>query len=344
MTAVLSRVIRFREIGEPTMVLVQERIDIPDPPSCRVRVRVLAAGLNPADWELCRGFMPGTLPRGIGFDVAGIIDAVGDDVDQDSSGPETARVGDVVFGTADFVGQRSAGAADFAILSTWFRVPAGLEPVRAATLPMVVQTAVWTLELMDLTPGGTLLVHGAGGMVGYAAVQIALRRGAHVIATAGPTFTADLQRFGAHVTTYGEGMAARVRALTAGQDIDMVLDTSRPSPHTLPDLIALAGGDPSRVVTISNHQQARELGARVNIDELRPGLTPLTVLLPEYASLAATGAFRLPIAKAYPLAQWRDAVKLSLSGNPHGKIVLLPNPGIDASHLNPAQAVTTPRR
>jgi len=326
MPSVSSRVIRFHEIGEPLDVLRQERIEIPHPPSDRVRVRVLAAGLNPADWGLCRGLMPGTLPRGIGCDVAGIVDAVGPDaadVDRDT-GSGIVGVGDVVFGTADFVGQPSAGAADLAILNTWFRVPDGLDPVQAATLPMAVQTAAWTLELMDLHPGVTLLVHGAGAMVGYAAVQIALRRGARVIATAGPTFTADLEGFGARVTTYGEGMPARVRALTGGHDVDLVLDTPRPSPGTLPDLIPLAGGDPRRVMTISNHEEARNLGARVNIDELRPGLTPPTDLLPQYASLAAQGAFRLPIAKSYPLEQWRDAVHLSLAGNPHGKVVLLP--------------------
>jgi NADPH:quinone reductase-like Zn-dependent oxidoreductase len=317
MAAVPSRVIRFHDLGEPLDVLREERVEIPDPPSGTVRVQVLATGLNPADWELCRGFRPGTLPRGIGYDVAGIVDAVGD-------GRTTVKVGDVVFGTADFVGQPSAGVADAAILNNWFRVPDGLDPVRAATLPMVVQSAAWTLELMDLAPGATLLVHGAGGMVGYAAVQIALSRGAHVIATAGPTFAADLERFGARVTPYGEGMPDRVRALTGGGDVDLVLDAPRPSPGTLPGLIALAGGDPKRVVTISNHEEARTLGARVNIDELRADLTPLPTLLPEYANLAARGQFSLPIARSYPLEQWRDAVELSLSGNPHGKLMLNP--------------------
>jgi NADPH:quinone reductase-like Zn-dependent oxidoreductase len=211
-------------------------------------------------------------------------------------------------------------------LNNWSPVPDGLDPVQAATLPMVVQTAAWTLEVMNLTPGATLLVHGAGGMVGYATVQIALSRGAQVIATAGPTFTADLEGFGARVTSYGTGMVDRVRALTDGEDVDLVLDTPRPSPGTLPDLIALAGGDPRRVMTISNHDEARALGARVNIDELGPGLTPLTELMSEYAALAAQGAFRLPIAQSYPFGQWRDAVQLSLSGNPHGKVVLLPSP------------------
>ena len=325
MALVPSRVIRFHENGEPFDVLREERIEIADPSSGGVRVRVLAAGLNPADWELCRGFMPGTLPRGIGYDVAGVVDALGDDVDQDGDAArEAVRAGDLVFGTADFVGQPSAGAAEVAILDNWFRVPAGLGPVRAATLPMVVLTAAWTLELMHLAPGATLLVHGAGGMVGYAAVQIALRQGVHVIATAGSTFTDDLRGFGASVTAYGEGMPARGRELTHGTDVDLVLDTPRPSPGTLPGLVALAGGDPKRVMTISNHDEARDLGVRVNTDEMGPGLTPLSVLLPEYASLTAHGVFRLPVAKTYPLDRWREAVELSLSGNPHGKVVLVP--------------------
>ncbi|OLM01591.1 Quinone oxidoreductase [Pseudonocardia sp. Ae406_Ps2] len=314
--------IRFHKTGEPFDVLREERVEVADPPSGRVRVRVLAAGLNPADWELCRGFMPGRLPRGIGFDVAGVVDAVGPDiVDHESA---LVRPGDVVFGTADFTAQPSAGAAEYSIINSWSPVPEGLDPLQAAVLPMAVQTAAWTLELTDVQPGATLLVHGAGGMVGYAAVQIALRRGARVIATAGPTFTADLEGFGARVTSYGDGMPERVRALTDGADVDVVIDTARPAPGTLRDLIELAGNDPRRVMTISNHDEARELGARVNIDEFRPGLTPLAELLPTYAALAARGEFHLPIARSYPLAEWRDAVALSLLGNPHGKVVLEP--------------------
>ncbi|TQS45285.1 NADP-dependent oxidoreductase [Cryptosporangium phraense] len=306
MAARQSRVLRFHELGEPTDVLRLEQVEIPDPSPDHVRVRVLATGLNPADWELCRGFMPGPLPRGIGYDVAGVDDTTGERL----------------FGTADFVGQPSAGAADVAILNSWYPIPDGLAPTEAATLPMVVQTAVWTLELMGVDEGSTLLVHGAGGMVGYAAVQIALRRGARVIATAGPTFAQHLENFGAQVTGYGPGMPDRVRELT--KDVDLVLDTPRPSPGTLPDLIALAGGDPTRVMTISNHDEARELGARVNVDELRPGLTPPADFLPEYAELAARNEFRLPVARTFPLDDWREAVDLSLSGNPRGKLVLIP--------------------
>jgi NADPH:quinone reductase-like Zn-dependent oxidoreductase len=317
MSAVASRSIRFHEHGEPLDVLREELVEVPDPGAGQVRVRVAAAGLNPADWEVCRGFQAGALPRGIGFDVAGMVDAVG-------AGVEGVAVGDAVFGTADVMGQGSGGAADAAILRSWFPIPAGLAPEQAATLPMVVTTAVWTLDVMGVGPGMTLLVHGAGGMVGYAAVQVALRRGARVIATAGPAFTAELEGFGALVTSYGDGMVERVRALADG-DVDLVLDAPRAGAGGMAALIEIAGGDPRRVVTISNHAEARELGARVNIEELLAGgAFPSDAILADWAALAAAGEFRLPIARTYPLGAWRDAVALSLTGRPHGKLVLIP--------------------
>jgi NADPH:quinone reductase-like Zn-dependent oxidoreductase len=316
MSPVASTAIRFHEYGEAPDVLREEHVEVASPAAGRVRVRVYAVGLNPADWELCRGFMAGSLPRGIGYDVAGTIDAVGDDV-------EDAGIGDLVFGTADFAGQPSAGAADIAILDSWYRVPDGLDPVKAAVLPMAVQTATWTLDAMGLEPGTTLLVNGAGATVGFAAVQIALRRGARVIATAGPALAGELATFGALVTPYGEGMADRVRDLADGP-VDLVFDAPPPNAGSIPELIAVAG-DPSRVMTISNHDEARRLGARVNLDHIDiAGLAPAATFMPQYASLAADGAFHIPIARTYPLDEWRNAVKLSMSGHPHGKVVLLP--------------------
>lgn len=317
MPAIPSRTVRFHEYGEPSDVLREERTEIPEPGAGHLRIRVTAVGLNPADWEVCRGFQAGGLPRGIGFDVAGTVDAVGAEVDG-------VAVGDHVFGTADVTGQASGGLADAAILREWFPLPGGLDDIHAATLPMVVKTAVWTLDAMDVGRGSTLLVHGAGGMVGFAAVQVALRRGARVIATAGPTLAGQLEEFSARVTPYGEGMPDRVRAL-AGGDVDLVLDTPRPSPGTMADLIALAGGVPSRVVTISNHDEARQLGARVNLDLLlASGAFPDAGVVAEYAELAARGEFRLPVARTFAFGEWREAMEASVSGAPHGKLVVLP--------------------
>lgn len=314
MSAVPSRTIRFHENGEPAAVLREERVEIPDPPAGRIRVRVLAVGLNPADWALCMGFMPGTLPRGIGLDVAGTIDAVGDDVDNVS-------IGDLVFGVPDFIGQPSAGAADVAILNHWFRVPEGLDTIEASVLTMPVQTAAWTLRAMGVGPDTTVLIHGAGSTVGFAAVQIAKRMGARVIATAGSTYAAELEGFGAAVTPYGDGMPARVREL-AGDPIDLVLDTAPPNPGSIAALIDIAG-DATKVFTISNHEEARRLGAHSNL-EVISAPTPLEQLLPEYAELAAKGDFRIPIARTFAFGDWRDAVALSMSGRARGKLVLLP--------------------
>jgi NADPH:quinone reductase-like Zn-dependent oxidoreductase len=316
MSALESRTIRFHEIGEPLDVLREDQTQIPDPGEGRIRVRVAATGLNPADWALCRGFLPGALPRGIGFDVSGTVEAIGDGVGD-------VAIGDLVFGSSDFTAQPSSGAADVAILRLWYAVPTGLGAVHAAVLPMVLQTAHWTLDLMKVGAGETLLIHGAGSMVGYAAVQLALRRGARVIATAGTTFASDLEGFGAIVTPYGEGMVERVRSRAHGS-IDQVLDTSRTNPGAMAALIDIAG-DPRRVVTVSNHDEARRQGARVNIDELMAaGGFPNSDFLADDAALAAAGEFTIPVAKIFPLNEWRAAAALSLSGMPHGKVVLVP--------------------
>src|SRR5271156_2077054 len=162
------RTVRVHTYGEPADVLRLEEVAVPRPGADRIRVRVHACGLNSADWALCRGFFPVPPPRGIGLDVSGTVDAVGD-------GVMGVNVGDFVFGVPDFIGYPTAGASDYAILAVWAPVPKGLGLVEAATLPMAVETAVRSLDLLGLA---------SGTMTGFAAVQMALMRGAHVIATA----------------------------------------------------------------------------------------------------------------------------------------------------------------
>ncbi len=126
---------------------------------------------------------------------------------------------------------------------------------------------------------------------------------------------------GVQVTPYGTGMADRVREL-AGGPVNLVFDAAPPNPGSIPELIAIAGA-PWRVMTISNHDEARQLGARVNLDHaIDPA--PAHTFLPHYASLTADGVFGIPIARTYPLHEWRAAVELSMSSHPRGKLVLLP--------------------
>ena len=304
--------IRFDRYGEPLDVLRLEEAAVPNPGAGHIRVRVHACGLNPADWALCRGLFATKLPRGIGLDVAGTVDSIGE-------GVTDVHVGDAVLGVPDFRGYEAAGASDFAILNVWAQVPEGLDLVDAAALPMAVETACRGIDLLSVAAGSTLLVYGAGTVIGFAAVQMALLRGARVIAAAGETFARQLRSFGATVTPYGGGMVERVLEMCGGTP-DLILDAG-PISDVLPDLARVADGDGHRIVTISNHGPVAErLGVRNSFGgELRYNA------LGEFAKLAAEGRFTIPVSLTFPFDQWPEAVKISLSGRAQGKLVLIPS-------------------
>jgi NADPH:quinone reductase-like Zn-dependent oxidoreductase len=308
------RTVRFHEYGEPADVLHLETTEVPVPGPGRIRVLVHACGLAPADWALCRGLFAGELPRGIGIDVSGTVQAIGDDVTD-------VALGDPVFGTADWRGALSAGASDQAIMDHWTPLPAGLDPTRAAALPMALETAYRHLAQLELAAGHTILVHGAGSTIGFAAVQIALIGGARVIATAGPTYAQPLRDLGAAVTGYGDGMVERVDAIS-GAPVDLVLDTA-PVGGALPSLVQIAGGDPKRVLTIADFAAAAELGVRDSFHEEHLPFDRSAVFS-EFAQLAAAGKFTVPVAGTFPLDAWRTALEVSLSGQARGKLLLLP--------------------
>jgi NADPH:quinone reductase-like Zn-dependent oxidoreductase len=305
------RTLHVRDYGEPADVLHLEEVTIPSPKADRIRVRVHACALNPADWAVCKGFLPAPPPRGIGFDVSGTVDAVGE-------GVKGVNIGDLVFGVPDYMGYPTAGASDYAILAVWLPVPKGLDLVEAAALPMAVETATRSLDLLGLTSGQTILVNGGGTMTGFAAVQIALLRGAHVIATAGETFAGRLRDLGAKVTPYGEGMVERVREIAGGAP-DFALHTAQVT-GALPGLIKIVDGDPRRVMSFADFDQDG-LGVRTTGRE--KGVVPRYDVLGHYAQLAAEGRFTIPIARTFALEDWREALDLSLNKRAHGKLVLL---------------------
>lgn len=311
-TNATMKAIRFQEHGEPLDVLQLEVVEVPEPGVGRIRIAVHACGLTPADSALCRGLFSGGLPRGIGLEASGRVDAIGE-------GVSDVKVGDLVLGTPDWIDCATAGMADFAIMDRWTPIPDGLDPTDAAALPMAAETAFRGIDLLGVKEGQTVVVHGAGSTVGFAAVQIALRRRARVIATAGDNYADKLRGLGATVTSYGEGMVDRVRGL-AGGAADLVLDTS-PVHGALADLVAIADGDPERVLTISDFEAADKLGVRTTGPD---GTVLRYEILPEFARLAAEGQFSVPIAGTYKLEEWRDALELSLSGKAGGKLVLLP--------------------
>lgn len=300
--------------GAPADVLHLADVPVPSPRAGQVRVRVHACAFNPADWAVCQGFFPLPPPRGIGFDVAGTVDAIGE-------GVTDVNLGDPVFGVPDYLGYPTAGAAEFAVLKVWFAVPHGLSLEHAACLPMAVETATRSIDLLGLSKGQTIMINGGGTMTGFAAVQIALLRGAHVIASAGETFADRLRALGAKVTPYGEGMVERVREIAQGAT-DFALHTARVQ-GVLPDLIRIVGGDPRRVMSFSDFDEGG-LGVRTTGRE-KEGVHRYDVL-GDYARLAAVGQFAIPVARTFTWEDWREAVELSMAGRAHGKLLFIPGP------------------
>ena len=312
------KALRLHSHGEPADVLHLEETAIPSPAAGQVRVRVHACALNPADWAVCRGFLPVPPTRGIGFDVSGVVDAIGDGIVKIS-------IGDHVFGVPDFMGQTTAGAAEYAILKFFVLVPEGLDLTEAAALPMAVETAARSIDLLGLTTGQTIFVNGGGTMTGFAAVQIALLRGADVIASAGETFAGRLRALGAKVTPYGDGMVERVREIAGGAP-DFALHTAQVK-GTLPDLVKIVDGDPKRVLSFADFD---EDGIGVRTTGREKGALPRYDVLGQYAQLAAEGRFTIPIARMFSLKDWREAAEISMGKRAHGKLLLLPGPSTTA--------------
>jgi NADPH:quinone reductase-like Zn-dependent oxidoreductase len=315
------KALQFDRFGSPDVIVLR---DLPKPPPGPGQIRIAgrACGLTPADWWVVDGLLADRLPplpRGLGTEVAGSVDALGEGVDD-------IEIGDRVFGPATFDGP-TAGAAEYALMTVWARIPEGVTAEQAAALPMAAETAWQALDDLGVQPGELLLVHGAGSTVGEAALRFALHRGVQVIATAGPTRAAALEKLGAQVTGYGDGMAERVTALAGGR-VDRALDTTptggridradQPSPAggSLPTLIELTG-NPDRVLTVSDFAAAADLGTRTTRIEMRYDR------LGEFARLAGEGVLVVSISRTFTLDQIREAADLSRSRRPGGKLVLV---------------------
>lgn len=301
------RTLRFYEYGQPLDVLRLDDVEPPRPGPGLIRVAVHTCGLNPADWALCGGLFAGDLPRGIGLEVSGTVDMLGD-------GVTGIEIGDQVFGPAPYTGP-TAGASDYVVLDTWFPRPPGLDSVAAAALPMAVETAYRGLDDLGVHGGATVLVHGGGSTVGYAAVQMAIQRGARVIATAGETYADALRALGADVTDYGHGMVERVREI-AGGPVDLTLDTAPTS--NLTSLVRTVKA-PDNVLTLSNIAAAEDLGVRVSAGT---DTTLRNDVLGDYAQLASEGRFTVPVARTFSIQDWPEATELSQSGRARGKLIL----------------------
>lgn len=294
----------FDRYGGPDVLQVAD-VDEPHAGPGLIRVAVRASSVNPIDWKLRSGalaeVMPVELPKILGYDASGVVDEVGD-------GVEGVSPGDEVFGFG--VG---FAAAEYALLDDFALKPAGLSFEEAAGYPVAAETAVRALEALRLQAGQTVLINGAAGGVGTAAVQIALGRGARVIGTAGEANHDYLRQLGAEATTYGEGLPERVRELGGA---DLAFDTA--GRGAIPDLVELTGS-PDNVITIADYSAPR-YGVRVTGASDGRAVHALA----EAAQLFVEGKFSLPVAGVFPFAEAAEAHRLSEAGHVRGKLILTP--------------------
>ena len=301
------KAVQFTQFGGPEVLEVAEILE-PSPGPGQICISVRAAAINPVDWKMRQGLMGGDLPQRTGREVAGVVDELGD-------GVSDVKVGDEVFGFAADGG----GVAEKALLVDYAPIPASLDFAHAAALPVAVETAVRTLDGIAVRDGTTIVINGAAGAVGSAAVQIAVARGARVIGTAGPNNHEYLRSLGAEPTTYGDGLADRVRVL-APDGIDAALDAA--GGGALPDLVALTGG-PEQVITIADYAGAEATGVLFSGGM---GSARAVHALREIGDLVESGRFSLPVAQTFRLDQVADAHQLSETGHVRGKLVVLIDP------------------
>jgi len=297
------KAVRFNEFGGPEVLQIAELPD-PRPGPGQVRIAVRAAGVNPSDWKKREGLMDGDLPQTMGHEVAGVVDELGE-------GVAGVAVGDRVFGFS----AEGAAQAELAVLSHYAPIPPSLDFAGAAALPAAIETATRALDQLGVGSGSTLLINGASGSVGSAAVQLAGVRGARVIGTASPANHEYLRSLGAEPLAYGEGLAERVRALVPG-GVDLALDVA--GSGVLPELIELAAGA-EHVLTVADFGGARAHGVRFSSGDAGRALHALA----EIGELIESGRFSIPVARTFPLADVAEAHRVGERGHARGKLVLL---------------------
>jgi NADPH:quinone reductase-like Zn-dependent oxidoreductase len=305
------RVISQDVLGGPEVLRLVEA-DRPEPGLSEILVRVHAAGLNPADWKhRARSIFLGPPPFVLGWDVSGVVEAIG-------FGVTLFKPGDEVFGMLPF--PHGAGShAEYVTGPTraFAAKPGNISHVQAAALPLAALTAWQALaDTVRLSAGQRVLVHAAAGGVGHLAVQIAKAHGAYVIGTASAANHELVRSLGAdELIDYHAADFAEVVT-----DANVVLDT-------------VSGDYPARSLRTMRPGGVliclRPCPAEVTAEAARRGLRAESLLveadcggMTAIADLVAHGKLRPVIAGTFPLADAAKAHELGDTGHVAGKLVL----------------------
>jgi NADPH:quinone reductase-like Zn-dependent oxidoreductase len=299
------RALRFRAYGGPEVLEWAEAPD-PHPGPGQVRIAVRAASVNAIDWKMVSGALSGGRPMVgtgyLGYDAAGVVDEVGE-------GVTGVFVGDGVLGKGRNV------QAEYGVLDSWAVKPSSVDWAVAAAAGVAGETGERGLRLLDVTAGDTLFVDGGAGGVGAVAVQMAIARGARVIASSSEANHDYLREIGATPVLYGEGVVGRVRFAAGGQ-VDAVFDVAGRTP--VEDLVSLVP-EPSQVLSIANFAAGRA-GARVTGGDADSH--PMQALA-QVAELLAQNKLVIKV-QTFPFDRAAEAYRISQAGHLRGKLVLIP--------------------
>jgi NADPH:quinone reductase-like Zn-dependent oxidoreductase len=306
----MSLAVRFDEYGGIDVLKVVD-VERPVPGPGQVLVRVRAAAVNPGEAYVREGRMherwPATFPSGQGSDLAGVVEEVGEGVDEFGPGDEVLGYTDARASQAELV---VANAGDLA------RRPSGVPWEVAGSLHVAGTTAYAAVRAVALREGDTVVVAGAAGGVGSIAVQLAANAGATVIGLASEANHEWLRGHGVIPVAYGEGAAERIRAASGGK-VDAFIDTFGDG---YVELAIELGVEPGRIDTIIDWDAAEKYGVRTDGNSAGASAE----VLAELAAMVADGRLEIPIAKVYPLTEVREAYRQVERRHTRGKIVLVP--------------------
>lgn len=304
-----------RELGGPDTWELEQHA-LPAPRADEVTIEVRAAGMNPADVKhVATGTDPGRLPVAIGYEVAGVIVALGPGTEIASGG---GSVGDEVLAFRISGGYASAVTVPAADV---FAKPASLGFSEAANLLLAGATAAELLDVSRVVAGDTILLHGASGAVGVSVLQQARRLGARVIGTASEGRFDVVRGFGGEPVAHGNGLEQSVRD-AAPDGVDVALDAAGTDEAV--DVSLALVGDRTRIVTIAAKPRAERDGFVAIAGSMPASARFRDAVRPRLIELAGAGELVVPVAGTYPLDEAPRALAELMGGHPGGKLALIP--------------------
>lgn len=305
------KAVRIHQYGSRD-VLAFEEAPKPVPAADDLLIRVVAASVNPVDWKLREGHLaqmiPYEFPLTLGWDVSGVVEAVG-------AGVTGFQVGDAVYSRPDI--RRNGTYAEYVAVraSEVAHKPRTISHVEAASLPLAGITA-WEVLVTtaQLSAGQRVLIHAGAGGVGSLAIQLAKVRGAHVVATASERNLALVKSLGADEVIDYKAQAFE----TVAKDIDVVFDTLGGAVQEASWGVLKPGGILVSIYSPPAPERAQAAGARGAFVFIQPSAP----ILNEYATLVDAGRIRPVVGAEFALKDIVQAHALSESGRSVGKIVL----------------------